>query len=206
MAEIFFIPAAIGELRCIGPEVVPKVLNEVLLLEGEPTADYPLGGELAGYRKLIVDRNTWCIVYRITDDKSVENCEVWAVGERADAEVYAEATARIKEAGAGRPEFVQLAAVIERLGRLAGPTGWPIGRSITLVPGRGKLSRPLTWNKRSTSGPNSRRSRSHNSALGAYARPRTARRCSATGASVCRSDSSPSPGSRSMKCSRTAAT
>jgi len=121
MAEITFTPAAIDDLRRIGPEAVPKVLKKVLLLEDEPAAGYPLGGELVGYRKLIVGRNTWRIVYRITDDKSVEICEVWAVGERADAEVYAEAAARIKGAtGAGRPEFVQLAAVIERLGRLAG--------------------------------------------------------------------------------------
>lgn len=120
MAEITFTPAAIDDLRRIGPEAVPKVLKKVLLLEEDPAAGYPLGGELVGYRKLIVGRNTWRIVYRITDDKSVEICEVWAVGERADAEVYAEATVRIKEAGAGRPEFVQLAAVIERLGRLAG--------------------------------------------------------------------------------------
>ncbi|MFB4272422.1 hypothetical protein [Nonomuraea sp. GTA35] len=49
----------------------------------------------------------------------MEICEVWAVGERAGAEVYAEATARVREAGAARPEIVQFGQVIERLGTLA---------------------------------------------------------------------------------------
>ncbi|MEV0353997.1 hypothetical protein AB0H88_50355 [Nonomuraea sp. NPDC050680] len=49
----------------------------------------------------------------------MEICEVWAVGEQADAEVYAEATARVREADAERPEIVQLGLVIERLGTLA---------------------------------------------------------------------------------------
>ncbi|MEW1724865.1 hypothetical protein [Streptomyces sp. NPDC093109] len=60
------------------------------------------------------------MVYRYVDEKSVEICEVRAVGARADAEVYAEATARLREAGGHRPEYSRLAEVVERLGRLAG--------------------------------------------------------------------------------------
>lgn len=44
---------------------------------------------------------------------------MWAVGERADAEVHAEATAKVCEADAGRLEIVQLSQVIERLGTVA---------------------------------------------------------------------------------------
>jgi mRNA interferase RelE/StbE len=120
MAEISFIDAAIDDLRRLGPEVVPKVLRKILMLLDEPEAGYPLGGELTGYRKLIVGRNTWRIVYRITEDKSVEICEVWTVGPRADAEVYAEATARVRAASPSKPYLTKLAEVIERLGRLAG--------------------------------------------------------------------------------------
>jgi mRNA interferase RelE/StbE len=120
MAEVTFTDAAIDDLRRIGPDAVPKVLKKVLLLVDDAEAGYPLGGELTGFRKLVVGRNTWRIVYRITDDKTVEICEVWAVGARADAEVYAEATARIKAAGEVRPELVKLARVIEQLGRAAG--------------------------------------------------------------------------------------
>jgi mRNA interferase RelE/StbE len=120
MAEVSFIDAAIDDLRRLGPAVVSKVLRKILMLLDEPEAGYPLGGDLTGYRKLIVGRNTWRIVYRITEDKSVEICEVWAVGPRADAEVYAEATARVRAAGSSTPHMTKLAGVIERLGRLAG--------------------------------------------------------------------------------------
>ena len=120
MTEIRFIERAIDDLRRIGPDAVPKVLKKILLLLDNAEAGRPLGGELTGFRKLVVGRNTWRIVYRIADDKAIEICEVWAVGARADAEVYAEATARLRSVGDARPEVVQLAAVVERIGRLAG--------------------------------------------------------------------------------------
>jgi mRNA interferase RelE/StbE len=125
MTEITFTDAALDDLRKIGPSAVPQVLKRVSLLLESPRAGYPLGGELTGFRKLIAGRNTWRIVYRIVDDKSVEICEVWAVGARADAEVYAEATARVQGAAGKRPEFRALADVIERLGRLAGDVAVP---------------------------------------------------------------------------------
>lgn len=120
MTEITFVDAALDDLRRIGPDVVPKVLKKILLLLESPEAGYPLGGELTGFRKLVVGKNTWRVVYRIREDKVIEVCEIWAVGERADAEVYAEATARAKAAAQQWPEFHDLANVIERLGKLAG--------------------------------------------------------------------------------------
>ena len=120
MTDITFTDAAIDDLRRIGLSAVPKVLKKVLLLVDSPRAGHPLGGDLTGFRKLVVGRNTWRIVYRLVDDKTVEICEIWAVGARADAEVYAEATARVQGAASQRTEFRALADVIERLGRLAG--------------------------------------------------------------------------------------
>jgi mRNA interferase RelE/StbE len=125
MAEVTFTDAAIDDLRRIGPDTVPKVLKKILLLLDSPTAGYPLGGELTGFRKLIVGRNTWRIVYRVVDGKTIEICEVWAIGARADAEVYAEAAARVAQAVSRRPELSKLAEVIERLGRLAGDIALP---------------------------------------------------------------------------------
>lgn len=118
MAEITFTNAAIDDLRRVGPEAVPKVLKRILLLEQSAEAGYPLGGGLTGFRKLVVGRNTWRVVYRVTEDKDIEICEIWAVGERADGEVYREAVARLRDAT--RPELVALAKVIEQLGRLTG--------------------------------------------------------------------------------------
>lgn len=120
MTEIVFVDAAIDDLRRLGPDVVPKVLKKVLILLDKPDAGHPLGGDLTGFRKLVVGRNHWRIVYRITEAGVLEICEVWCVGARSDAEVYGEATSRVAD-GAGRsPEARRLADVIERLGRLAG--------------------------------------------------------------------------------------
>jgi mRNA interferase RelE/StbE len=119
LSDVVFTDPAVDDLRRIGPDAVPKVLKEILLLLENPEAGYPLGGELTGFRKLVVGRNTWRVVYRITDDKAVEICEIWAVGERADAEVYAEAKARVRAIGDSRPDVVRLGTVIERLGALA---------------------------------------------------------------------------------------
>jgi mRNA interferase RelE/StbE len=120
MTEVTFTDAAIDDLRRIGPDAVPKVLKKVLILLDSPDAGYPLGGELTGFRKLVVDCNTWRIVYRIVDDKQIEICEVWAVGARADAEVYAEAVARVRAASGQRLEIRKLADVVEHLGKLSG--------------------------------------------------------------------------------------
>lgn len=125
MVEITFTDAAIDDLRRIGPHAVPKVFKKLLLLLDSPTAGYPLGGELTGFRKLVVGANTWRIVYRVIDEKSVEICEVWAVGARADAEVYTEATRRVQSVANARPELRKLADVIERLGRLSGDVAVP---------------------------------------------------------------------------------
>jgi mRNA interferase RelE/StbE len=119
MPEITFTDSAIDDLRRVGPDAVPKVLKKVLLLLDDPKAGYPLGGELTGFRKLVVGRNTWRVVYRVDDEGSVEICEVWAIGARADAEVYEEAAARVKSSADERPELHKLVDVVERLGRLA---------------------------------------------------------------------------------------
>jgi mRNA-degrading endonuclease RelE of RelBE toxin-antitoxin system len=120
MAEIVFIDAAIDDLRRLGPDVVPKVLKKLLILLDDPEAGYPLGGQLTGFRKLVVGRNHWRIVYRVTEDGVLEICEVWCVGVRSDAEVYDEASSRITEAIAQNPTVRRLADVVDRLGRLVG--------------------------------------------------------------------------------------
>ncbi|MQY31751.1 type II toxin-antitoxin system RelE family toxin [Nocardia aurantia] len=125
MVEIVFTDTAIDDLRKIGPDAAPKVLKKVLLLLDSPRAGYPLGGELTGFRKLVVGRNTWRIVYRVVDQQIIEICEIRAIGARADSEVYAEATARIVAAASRIPEFDKLEAVVERLGRSVESLGIP---------------------------------------------------------------------------------
>jgi mRNA interferase RelE/StbE len=118
VAEIAFLDAAIDDLRRLGPDVALKVLRRLVALAAEPLSGRPLGGELTGFRKLVVGRNTWRVVYRVVDG-AVVVCEVWAVGRRAESEVYAEAAARARKAADATPALAPLADVVGRLGRLA---------------------------------------------------------------------------------------
>jgi mRNA interferase RelE/StbE len=124
VAEVAFLDAALDDLRRLGPDAAVKVLRKILVLVEEPRAGQPLGGELTGFRKLVVGRNTWRVVYRVVGD-AVVVCEIWAVGRRADGEVYAEATARAREAAAGRPEISALPDVVAALGRRVEPPPVP---------------------------------------------------------------------------------
>src|SRR5581483_8035130 len=115
MAEVRFLDAAVEDLHRLAPDVVKRVLKKVLLLEENPKVGAPLGGPLTGYRKLVVGNRDWRIVYRETADGDVEVCEIWAVGARADDEVYEEAAARVAAMGPG-PTAHALAQVLVRLG------------------------------------------------------------------------------------------
>ena len=103
------------------PQTVRKVLAKMLMLERDPNAGDPLLGDLIGFRKLTVADRTWRIVWRVTTDANgsevIEIAEVWAIGARADAEVYAEMTERV--AMLDTPITRTLADVLERLGRAA---------------------------------------------------------------------------------------
>ncbi len=96
MAEVRFIDPAIEDLRRLPPSTVAKVLKKLLLLERDPKAGHPLGGLLTGFRKITVGNRDWRIVYRETPGEVIEVCEVWAIGARADEEIYEEAKARVR--------------------------------------------------------------------------------------------------------------
>jgi mRNA interferase RelE/StbE len=115
VAEVRFLDAAIEDLARLSPDTTLRVFKKLLLLEKDPEAGQPLGGPLTGYRKLVVGNRDWRIVYRNTHDGHVEICEVWAVGARADDEVYREAAARIATL-APSPTAHALAQVLGRLG------------------------------------------------------------------------------------------
>lgn len=120
MAQVRFTDPAIEDLQRLSRDVVKRVLKKVLLLEENPKAGLPLGGPLTGYRKLVVGNRDWRVVYRETADGGVEVCEVWAIGARADDEVYREATARVASMPPG-PTARTLGEVVARLGHAASP-------------------------------------------------------------------------------------
>jgi len=130
MAEIHVLRVVAEEdLRHVGRQDIPGVLKKIALLETDVHAGHPLGGELTGFRKLVVGRNTYRIVYRVREDqKSVDICEIWAVRHRRDSEVYQEAGRRVRRAATTRPELLSLAelmATLDRVDAQVRPAGPP---------------------------------------------------------------------------------
>lgn len=120
MADVVFTSDAIDDLRRLGPDIAAKILKKALILLDDPEAGHPLDRQLVGFRKLVVGRNHWRIVYRIVEPGVLEICEIWCAGARSDAEVYREASSRVAAAVDRNPAFQRLADVIHQLGRLTG--------------------------------------------------------------------------------------
>lgn len=114
VAEIYLVRAvAEDDLRHISRQDIPLIFKKLSLLETNVHAGAPLGGELTGFRKLVVGRNTYRIVYRVRDDgKVIDVCEIWAVGHRRNEEVYVAATRRVEAAAGVRPDLLSLAELM----------------------------------------------------------------------------------------------
>lgn len=121
-AEVWLTDPAVEDLRRLDGAVLVWALKKMLLLESNPRAGEPLLGRLIGYRKLVVRHRDWRIVWRTTtNDRGgvvIEIAEVWAVGARADSEVYAEMARRVAMMVA-QPAKRPLAHVVEALGKAA---------------------------------------------------------------------------------------
>lgn len=114
------------------PQVVRWALKKCLLLERDPEAGEELRGGLIGFRKIVVGDRDWRVVWRVTSDEVgrtiIDVAEVWAVGARSDAEVYAEMKQRVATLK-GEPKTIALADALEALGRVTGgleATGEPV--------------------------------------------------------------------------------
>lgn len=116
---------AFGDLETLArhdPQGLRWALKKMLLLERDPEAGEPLRGALIGWRKIVVGDRDRRIVWRVTHDEAgtvvVDVAEVWAVGARADALVYAEMRERVASLP-DSPATVALADAVVRLGRAA---------------------------------------------------------------------------------------
>lgn len=107
------------------PQIVRMALKKMILLERDPKAGKPLAKRLSGWRKLTFGDRAWRIVWRVSTDESgatvIDIAEVWAVGARADSEIYREMTERVASAETN-PATTALSEVIEILGKAAGTT------------------------------------------------------------------------------------
>jgi len=124
-AQLRLIEAAAHDLTMLvrsDPQIVRQVLKRLLYIEREPTVGDPLLGDLIGFRKLTVGDRHWRIIWRVVTqpngDLVVEIAEIWGVGARRDAAIYAEMTRRVATLPKN-PRTVALADVIESLGRAA---------------------------------------------------------------------------------------
>ncbi len=78
----------------------PSVEAALLKLSTDPhLRGYPLGGNLAGFRSLVVGKKKIRIVYKILVDQVV--VFVIAIGHRRNDEVYLQATARTDDSAEG---------------------------------------------------------------------------------------------------------
>ena len=113
---------AVADLHRLDGAPLVWALKKMLLLESDPLAGEPLLGSLIGYRKLVVGNRDWRIVWRAIPDErgdlTIEIAEVWAVGARADSEVYSEMTERVASLG-DSPVRRSLADILDELGKRA---------------------------------------------------------------------------------------
>src|SRR5687768_7472919 len=65
-------------------------------------AGLPLGAGLAGWRKIVVGDRNWRIVFTVNREETVAT--VWVIGDRADADCYADAERRVRALGATQPQ------------------------------------------------------------------------------------------------------
>ncbi|MEK6648958.1 MAG: hypothetical protein AABY37_06560 [Actinomycetota bacterium] len=122
MAYIRLIDPAIEDLKAIlrlDPSVLRMVLTKMLLLELSTEAGEPLIGDLVKWRKLTVGDRHWRIIWIPKEDTAgeqvIEVAQVWAVGARTDAEIYAEMKQRVESSPAS-PKTTALTDVLELLG------------------------------------------------------------------------------------------
>lgn len=76
----------------------------------------PLGGKLAGWRKIVVGDRDWRIIFTTNPEDTIAT--VWVIGDRSDAECYDEAQKRIREVGKGEPQVASLATVVFQLSEM----------------------------------------------------------------------------------------
>jgi mRNA interferase RelE/StbE len=99
VAEVLLIDDAIEDLRDLDNTARKAAFRGLLKLEDHPEQrgaplGSNLGGNLTGFRKLVVGKKDYRIVYRVEDDGTV--AVVTVIAKRSDNEVYTLALARIQ--------------------------------------------------------------------------------------------------------------
>jgi hypothetical protein len=128
--HVTFADAALDDLRRLGTRGARRALARLAALESGEDTGVALATADTAYRRI-----SWGAGGRIVfavDDGTATVWEVWADGLRTNGSAYAEALDRMVAADA--PDAVELAGILERLGRLTGTVPAPRGRGGEPVP------------------------------------------------------------------------
>jgi mRNA interferase RelE/StbE len=99
MAEVLLTAEAVEDLEELDGSARVQVFRGLVKLQTSPEQrgaplGSNLGGNLTGYRKLVVGRLAYRIIYRVEDDGTVAIVSV--IAKRADNEAYEIALARVR--------------------------------------------------------------------------------------------------------------
>ncbi|HVC34055.1 MAG TPA: type II toxin-antitoxin system RelE/ParE family toxin [Chloroflexota bacterium] len=113
--RVELIDEAVDDLaRYVESGQLPLFLKKLIRLEEVGRdAGLPLGGGLAGWRKIVVGDRHWRIIFTTDPDDTVAT--VWVIGDRDDAACYEVAERRVRERGKSQPRAASLAAVLFQL-------------------------------------------------------------------------------------------
>jgi hypothetical protein len=128
--RVTFADPALDDLRRLGTRGARRALARVAALESDDDTGVALATADTAYRRI-----TWGAGGRIVfavDEGTATVWEVWADGLRTSGSAYAEALDLMVAADA--PDAVELAGILERLGRLTGTVPAPRGRAGEPVP------------------------------------------------------------------------
>jgi hypothetical protein len=123
--QVVFADPALDDLRRLGARGARRALARLAAVESDDEAGLPLAGADTAYRRVALGA-AGRIVFAVDGDVATV-WEVWVDGVRSNGSAYAEALDRMVAADA--PDAVELAGILERLGRLTGtvPTVGPGG-------------------------------------------------------------------------------
>lgn len=94
MARVELLPEAQEDIAGLDGSVRPLIFKKLKKLAANPEAmGHPLGGELTGFRKLVVGDRQYRIVYRVEPNGDI--VVVWVVASRVDSHCYELAKARL---------------------------------------------------------------------------------------------------------------
>lgn len=111
MARVELLPEALEDIASLDGSVQKLIFKKLKRLETSPEQQgLPLGGELTGFRKLVVGDRQYRIVFQVQPDGNV--AVVWVIASRVDDECYEIAKARLA-LNAGQPHVSEAGVMLD---------------------------------------------------------------------------------------------